>query len=163
MLTQTTEIAIKSLIYLTLRGGDRLIPPYEIAEKMGCSPSYLAKIMAQLVKAGILRSHRGPQGGMALARDAREIDLMAVVEATQGLLIGNYCRSIGDEIGPVCGFHRAMWDVRSSMAQALKRWTLADLADTPGPTGELAGNKECLMTFVENGAARGSETARPRK
>lgn len=160
MLTHTSEIAIRSLIYLGMKGQDGPIPPHEIAERMGCSPSYLAKVMGQLVKAGILRSHRGPQGGMTLARDSKEINLLEIVEAVQGLMIANYCQAIGDEIGPVCAFHRAMWDVRRSMMDAMRRWRLADLLMTPHPTGELADNDQCLMRFLDfsgpggNGASR---------
>jgi Rrf2 family protein len=149
MLTQTSEIAIKSLIYLGLKSNKSPIPPYEIAEKMGCSSSYLAKVMGQLVKAGILRSYRGPQGGMTLAKEPEDINLLEIVEAVQGLLIALYCKSIGDDIGPVCSFHKAMWDVHNSMTQALRRWTLADLMKQPLPTGELADNDSCIMRFLE--------------
>jgi DNA-binding IscR family transcriptional regulator len=85
---------------------------------------------------------------MSLAREASQINLLDIVEACQGLMIGSYCKSIGDQIGPVCGFHRAMWDVRTATRDALQRWNLEDLAETPHPTGELAGNKECLMNFL---------------
>lgn len=153
MLTHTSEIAIRSLIYLGLKGHDGPIPPHEIAARMGCSPSYLAKVMGQLVKAGILRSHRGPQGGMSLARDSQLINLLEIVEAVQGLMIANYCQAIGDDIGPVCAFHRAMWDVRRSMMDAMRRWHLSDLIQTPYPTGELADNEQCLMRFLDSDVA----------
>lgn len=149
MITRTSEIAIKALVYLTLRGQRGPITPNEIAGEMGCSPSYLGKTMGQLVKAGILTSQRGPQGGMALATKPEEINLLMIVEACQGLMIGSYCRSIGDDLaGPVCAYHRAMWDVRQATVEALRRWTLKSLAECPLPTGELAGNTDCRMDFL---------------
>ena len=148
MITQTSEIAIKTLIYLAIISEKKPIPPHDIAAKIGCSPTYLGKTMSQLVKAGILRSQRGPQGGTSLARDPKNITLLDIVEACQGLLIGAYCQAIGDQTGPVCAYHQAMWDVRMATREALKRWTLADLAAQPVPTGELAGNKECRMEFL---------------
>ena len=149
MITRTSEIAIKALVYLALYGQKGPITPHQIAEKMGCSPSYLGKTMGQLVKAGILTSQRGPLGGMTLAEAPEKINLLMVVEACQGLMIGSYCRSIGDELaGPACAYHRAMWDVRQATVEALKRWTLKHLAECPLPTGELSGNADCRMDFL---------------
>ncbi|MCB2155358.1 Rrf2 family transcriptional regulator [bacterium] len=149
MITRTSEIAIKALVFLALHGQQGPITPHEIAEKMGCSPSYLGKTMGQLVKAGILTSQRGPQGGMTLAVPPEKINLLMVVEACQGLLIGAYCKSIGDELaGPVCAYHRAMWDVRQATVEALRRWTLKHLSECPLPTGALAGNEDCRMVFL---------------
>ncbi|HOE96886.1 MAG TPA: Rrf2 family transcriptional regulator [Candidatus Sumerlaeota bacterium] len=149
MLTQTSEIAIKALIFLECRGEGKPVAPREIARQMGASPTYLAKVMGQLVKAGILRSQRGPQGGMMLARPPGEITLRQIVEATQGLIVPDYCQAIGDALGPVCGFHRAMWEVRRNMLETMERWTLAELTAEPTPTGELAGNPACQMAFLD--------------
>ena len=80
MLTKTTELAIRALTWLAMQERTEYHPPREIAMRMGCSPSYLAKVMGGLVKAGILRSHRGPSGGTALALAPEEIDLLRVVE-----------------------------------------------------------------------------------
>lgn len=147
MLTQTTEIAIKALIYLAIRGEGRLSTPVEIARAMNTSASYLAKIMGHLVKTGLLKSHRGPLGGMCLARAAAEISLLDIVEATQGLLVANYCEALGeDSDAQVCGFHRAMKDVRQSTIEALRRWTLADVA-LPA-TGSLTQHCQCHLSFL---------------
>lgn len=163
MVTQTSEIAIKALIYLALHHSDEPVPPHAIAARMGCSPTYLGKTMGQLVKAGILRSQRGPQGGMSLAHEPGKITVLMIVEACQGLLIGGYCRAIGDNIGPVCAYHQAMWDVRHSMVEALERWSLADLMKAPCPSGALAGNTECRMAFLydpKNGPTRTRSSSR---
>jgi len=148
MITKTSEIAIQSMVYLALKGARNPIPPVRIAQVIGCSPSYLRKTMGQLVKAGLLTSRRGPHGGMVLARAAEEVTIHAIVEACEGLVIGAYCRAIGDSIGPVCAYHRAMWDIRQATINAMMRWTLADLVSCPLPEGELAGNRECVMDFL---------------
>lgn len=149
MITQTSELAVKSMIYIALKGEGRPLPPKEIAAAMRCSAAYLAKVLGQLAKAGLLAAHRGAQGGVELAREPERIALLDIVQATQGVMIGNYCRAIGDAIGPVCGFHQAMLDVHLSTVRALGRWTLRDLAARPGPTGRLKGNIECRMHFLE--------------
>lgn len=133
MLTQTSETAIKALIYLALEKSTEPVPPRQIAEEVGASPSYMAKITRMLVKANILRSHRGALGGVSFSRKPQDITLLNVVEACQGLLIGNYCETIKDHIDPVCAFHQAMVEVHQATLGVLMRWTIADLAERPQP------------------------------
>ncbi|NLH16181.1 MAG: Rrf2 family transcriptional regulator [Phycisphaerae bacterium] len=45
---------------------------------------YLLKIMNQLVRAGILRSKRGPSGGYSLAKPVKDINMLEVIEAVDG-------------------------------------------------------------------------------
>jgi Rrf2 family protein len=68
MLTQTSEMAIKALIYVGLAAGNQPISPRTIAAAIGSSPTYLVKILRLLVRSGILRSQRGAHGGVWLAR-----------------------------------------------------------------------------------------------
>ncbi len=148
MLTRTSEIAVKALITMVLHHEGKPVTTQALADRVGCAPSYLAKTLGRLAGRGILKSRRGPQGGVELARKPGAITLLEIVEACQGLLISNYCQSIGDEDGPVCAFHRAMWEVRMATRDALARWSLEDLARRPGPTGKLSGNGECHLAFL---------------
>ncbi len=148
MLTQTSESALKALVYLVLHGGSEPMPPREIAERVGASPTYMAKITRMLVKANILRSHRGALGGVSLSRDPKSISLLEIVEACQGLIVGNYCHGMKDHIEPVCAFHTAMFEVHQSMVSVLTRWTLADLSVNTKPMFEEDGTKnECKMAI----------------
>lgn len=127
MLTKTSESAIKLLIFLTLQKSDLPLSPRYLAEMIDESPSYLAKITQMLVKAGILRAHRGVSGGVTLVNDSRQITLFAIVEACQGKILGNYCDEVED-LSQVCPYHKAMYEVYQATIQVLQRWTLADLA-----------------------------------
>ena len=46
-----------------------------VAEEMGLSSHHMAKVVQKLVKAGILESVRGAQGGVRLAKSAAEISV----------------------------------------------------------------------------------------
>jgi Rrf2 family transcriptional regulator, iron-sulfur cluster assembly transcription factor len=46
--------------------------------------TFLAKIIAQLSAAGVVRATRGAHGGVALARSASQISLLDVVETIDG-------------------------------------------------------------------------------
>jgi Rrf2 family protein len=55
-----------------------------ISAKYGIPVGYLIKIMQQMGKANVLSSKRGPKGGFALARPAKDITLLEIIEAADG-------------------------------------------------------------------------------
>lgn len=149
MMTRTSELALQALLVIGLEGDGEPLSPRQLADKLDCSQSYLAKVLGMLVKAGLLRSYRGAKGGVVLARPAEQVQLLHVVEACQGMLVANYCRSIeGAPDFPVCAFHRAMEDVHRATVEALSRWTLGDLLAQPTP-GRIPddGGPPCKMRF----------------
>jgi len=58
----------------------RHIPAAEIAEKYGVSPHHLAKVLAELARAGIVESVRGVGGGYRFTANVRRLTLMDVIE-----------------------------------------------------------------------------------
>lgn len=147
MLTKTTETAIQALLYLCLHQEEGPVPPGQIAERLGASPTYLAKVCTLLAKAGIVRAHRGVKGGLTLSRDPESITLLEILETCQGKVLGDYCQEYGRPEW-VCAFHLAMRDVHDAVVGALQRWTLADLAAKPGPSPEIADSVHCRMAPV---------------
>jgi Rrf2 family protein len=59
-----------------------------VSEKYDIPLEYLLKILQQLVRAHVLRSKRGPQGGFWLAQPANKITMLAIIEAVDGPLAG---------------------------------------------------------------------------
>ncbi len=55
-----------------------------ISAKYSIPLEYLFKIMQQMVRTNILLSKRGPRGGYILARPAKEITLLEIIEAVDG-------------------------------------------------------------------------------
>ena len=144
MLTQTSELAIKTLIFLAVQGEGKPLSPRRIALSMDCSPSYLAKTVGHLVRTGLLRSVRGSAGGVLLARVPQEISLLDVVEACQGLITAQYCDR-ADETTNLCSFHRAMAELHEAVIGTLTDWTLEDLLRCPA-SPEAPGH-QCKMLF----------------
>jgi Rrf2 family protein len=56
----------------------------ELAQEFDMPKEFLQKIMNQYVRAGILLAKRGPQGGFSLAKPAKEISLLEIIEAVEG-------------------------------------------------------------------------------
>jgi Rrf2 family protein len=149
MLTGTSELALRTLVLLALEGGDGPVSPRQMAGRLDASPSYLAKVTGALVNAGILRSIRGAHGGVLLARPPDEITLLSIIEASQGLIVGNYCAGIAGHMKPVCSFHQVMQELHAAMIEVLSRWTLSDLLTSPAnpdPEGLHTGSG-CKMRF----------------
>lgn len=147
MLSQTTVTAIRALLYLTQSGPGAVLSPADIAGEIGASTSYLSKVNTQLVRAGILKSYRGMRGGVALARDTKEVTLLHIVEACQGPILADYCTD-GADLRMVCGFHRAMAAVHNCLVDSLQNWTLADFASRPCPSKKLRDDVDCILGGV---------------
>lgn len=84
-LTQWTDYALRVLMYCAAcHGRAQPVTISEVAEKHGISRSHLTKIVQQLAALGLLDTTRGRGGGMRLMRPAEQINLGAVVRATEG-------------------------------------------------------------------------------
>ena len=77
-LQQNSLLALYSLIEFA---GDpmRHISAAEIAQKYQVSPHHLAKVLAELARAGIVQSVRGVGGGYRFATNARRLTLLDVI------------------------------------------------------------------------------------
>jgi Rrf2 family protein len=147
MLTKTSLSAIRALIYLGY-SRNSVLPPSHIAEALEESPTYLAKITRQLVKAGLLRAVRGAKGGVQFGRPPGEISLLEIVQACQGVIVGDFCEDMRDTRG-TCAFHEAMADLHEATTGVLRRWSLAELIDRPKPQKRVAGGLACRLRWAE--------------
>jgi Rrf2 family protein len=160
MITRTTISAIRALLFVSQNRNDGFLSPRRIGEALGESPTYLAKVTRSLVKSGILRAEKGVKGGVWLARSPEQITLLAVVEACQGTILGNYCQD-GCRKDLVCGYHRAAEELREGIVGVLSNWTLAQMLRKPhGAPG--TGAIPCLFQGVES-ARRAASTAKTRR
>jgi Rrf2 family nitric oxide-sensitive transcriptional repressor len=146
MLTQTTLSAIRALIYIS-RSRERILSPRSIATALEESPTYMAKIVRQLVKAGILRAVKGVKGGVQIGRPPGEVSLLAVVEACQGVLVGDFCEGVAD-LGSTCAYHKAMAELHEAMTGVLSRWSVAQLMENLKPRARAARRLTCRLRWT---------------
>jgi Rrf2 family nitric oxide-sensitive transcriptional repressor len=143
MLSKTTVSALRALIYLAGREDQACLSPRRIAEALNESPTYLAKSLRHLVKTGILRAEKGVHGGVRLGRQPATVTLLAIVEACQGAIAGDFCQASWASCSS-CGFHNAALDLHNAITGALSRWTLDQFIAVPAGGGEVQGT-HCLM------------------
>jgi Rrf2 family protein len=91
-LTSASVYAVRALVYLARRRGDRPVTAATIAKAEGLSEVFLRKALGSLVSAGVLLSLRDLDGGYRLGRPAKAVSLLDVVEAVDGPLCGNVPR-----------------------------------------------------------------------
>lgn len=84
-LTATVDYALRAAIELAAVAPE-LMTAEEIGRAQGLPVRFLEKILRDLRRAGIVRSHRGPEGGFELARLPNEVSLADVIRAVEGPL-----------------------------------------------------------------------------
>ena len=144
MIAKTSISALRALMYLARRGQNVCIPPRKIAEELKESPTCLAKVTRLLVKDGFLCVEMGSKGGVQLARPPSDITLLAVVEACQGTLVGDYCRPDCD-LNTVCAYHRAAAKLQKAMSGVLSRRNLAQMLERPASEKKRSSELPCVI------------------
>ncbi len=83
MFSKTYQYALRASVVVARasRDGKRLVLS-EIAEHTGAPKAFTAKVLQNLVRAGIITSQRGPNGGFHLSPDqASKVSLRMIMEA----------------------------------------------------------------------------------
>lgn len=131
-LTKASEYGILTMVHLAKQPAGQLVDIAHIAEIERIPSSFLGKLVTTLVKAGLIRSQRGSQGGLALARPAEAITLRHIIEATEGEIALNDCTSTTAYacFRSGCAVQNALRVAQSRFLEALDGFTLANLAQT---------------------------------
>jgi len=79
MLSQTSEYALRAVLYLADCHSREPVRVAVMAKALGVPQNYLSKTLHALVRVGVLSSGRGPAGGFRLAREPHRLPLKDVV------------------------------------------------------------------------------------
>lgn len=79
------------MLIASRREGAAFVATREVAFALQLSPCFLTKILRELTTAGILTSHRGPGGGVALARPPEQVSLLDLVRVLHGQALPRDC------------------------------------------------------------------------
>jgi Rrf2 family protein len=85
------EYALQAVLYLALQPPESRTTIKELAPKLDLPSPFLAKILQDLSRKGLLASLKGPSGGFSLAMPAKDITLYHIVEAIDGDDLFNKC------------------------------------------------------------------------
>ncbi len=128
--TREGDYGIRSVLYLARQPFKKICFVNEISEEYKIPRSFLAKILQKLVKAKIVRSYRGVKGGFSLARQARDINVLEVLEAIEGKLALNIC--LIDKrncfFSKHCPTHILWGNIQTKVIESLRKANFEDLA-----------------------------------
>ncbi|ALN73674.1 MULTISPECIES: iron-responsive transcriptional regulator RirA [unclassified Aureimonas] len=133
-LTRQTNYAIRILMYCAANT-DRLSRVGEIASAYNVSELFLFKILQPLVEAKFVQTVRGRNGGIRLARPAREITLRAVVEVTEESFAMAECFETGAVDCPLidsCALNAALREALNAFLNTLGGYTIEGLVNSSG-------------------------------
>ncbi|MBC7545694.1 MAG: Rrf2 family transcriptional regulator [Candidatus Sericytochromatia bacterium] len=144
-ITRKAEYAIQALTYLAMAKPGELLLSRDIAHHRHIPPKYIAQIILDLSRSGLVRAVRGAQGGVQLMRPARSITIRQVLEAIEGPMAINPCLLTDDvcffekPVEEGCRLQQIWGEAQARMLEVLEGSSIADLlpAGVNGASGTL--------------------------
>ncbi len=129
IIRRETDYALRALTRLALAG--EFLPVSILAEQEDVPPEFLRKIMQRLNQAGIVESSQGPFGGYRLARPARQVSVLDVIETVQGPLVMSGCISGPKICGRIdhCPFRKRLSALVAGLNAELAKVRISDAAN----------------------------------
>jgi Rrf2 family iron-sulfur cluster assembly transcriptional regulator len=130
LFSRQCEYALQAVMFLALKADGQRTSIRELTKKVQIPYHFLAKILQDLTYKGLLVSQKGPSGGFALAKSAKEITLFDVVEAIDGAGFTQNCILGFSECGGKnpCAVHEKWGSMREDLRQLLASKNVAQMA-----------------------------------
>lgn len=128
-LSRSTEYALTALDYMVHHAPGEPITARTIAQHQRVPLGYLLKIMQQLVRANILLSSRGPQGGFTLARPPGDITLLEIIQAIEGPILASPGPAASELSFSPDRLHAALNQSATAAADVLRATRLSDILE----------------------------------
>ncbi len=129
LIPMRVDYAVRLLVYLAMQPRHEFYPSSTIAKEQHIPEPYLLRISADLVRAGLIESRRGPGGGQRLALPPSEITVGRVVDSVDHTFAALDCLSSPEAclISGACS-QRELWgDVEQMLLDYLFEIKIDDL------------------------------------
>ena len=130
LFTKASEYALLSMICIA--GKEESMDVDSISNELGISRSFLAKILQNLARAGLLNSFKGAKGGFVLARNADEITLSEIIKSAERRKATVFdCTAEGIDACPngrtLCRVNLMFGELQEKVDEYMDTITLADV------------------------------------
>ena len=131
------DYALQAMLYLALRPEGEMTSIRRLADRLKIPYHFLAKILQDLTRQGLLQSLKGPTGGFALALPMREITLFRIVEAVDGTDFTKSCVMGFPECSgeSPCAVHDTWSGLRQGISTMLMERSIAEVAKSMDKKG----------------------------
>ena len=131
LLTKKSEYALLSLISIAKSSEPKNVD--ELSRELNISKSFLAKIMQNLAKQGLVISHRGVNGGFALNKSWENITILEIVVAAEEKIPSVFeCSPSADncpnQVAMLCTIWPLLNNLQLRINDFLEKLTLKDIA-----------------------------------
>jgi Rrf2 family protein len=144
------DYAVRAAVELAAATDEKPVKAERIATAQGIPLNFLENILGELRHAGIVRSHRGAEGGFRLARPADQVTVADVIRAVEGPLasVRGGPPEEASYDGAATSLLRVWIAVRASLRGVAEHVTLADIASgqLPKAIDRLADDPEAWVT-----------------
>jgi Rrf2 family protein len=144
------DYAVRAMVELAAATDEKPVKAERIATAQGIPLNFLENILGELRHAGLVRSHRGAEGGFRLSRSADQISVADVIRAVEGPLAS--VRGAPPEESEYEGASEALlrvWiAVRANLRKVVEHVTVADVASgkLPRSVDKLADDPDGWVT-----------------
>jgi Rrf2 family protein len=144
------DYAVRAVVELAAAAGEKPVKAERIATAQDIPLNFLENILGELRHAGIVRSHRGADGGFRLAKPADQLKVADVIRAVEGPLasVRGGPPEESSYPGAASTLPRVWIAVRANLRSVLERVTVADIAggQLPKDVDKLAEDPEAWVT-----------------
>lgn len=129
MISQTAEYALRAAVWLASQDGSARTAR-QIAAGTQVPPGYLSKVMQSLAAAQLVTSQRGLGGGFQLARPARNITVLEVINAVDPVKRVERCPlGLQEHSVRLCKLHQRIDYAIAAVETAFSECTVAELIE----------------------------------
>jgi Rrf2 family protein len=144
------DYAVRAVAELAAADGEKPVKAERIATAQGIPLNFLENILGELRHAGVVRSHRGAEGGFRLAKAAEDVTVADVIRAVEGPLAsvrGGPPEEASYE-GAAAALPQVWIAVRANLRRVMERVTIADIAagELPSAVRELTEDEGAWVT-----------------
>lgn len=128
--SKATNYALHTMVYLTFAPKGNAVGVEQLAKVQDLSPTYLSKILTKLVKAGLIESNPGVNGGYSILKRARTISFLDVIQAIEGQTTLFSCSLEHDDLSrnDDCLIEQVMVEAEAKMRENLNSKYIVDIA-----------------------------------
>jgi Rrf2 family protein len=132
-ISRKIDYGLRAMIHLASLPQGKIASLQDLSSTLHLPREFLAKILKVLAARGLVRSARGARGGYQLARPARDISFLDVIESVEGPVQLNVCLDHKDrcDVSASCTMYHVWKAGQDRMLDVYRKTTLSELATPP--------------------------------
>ncbi len=125
------ELGLQAVLFLSAQDEGSLWNSQDVSENLNVPKEFVSKVLQTLTASGIVGSKKGKAGGFYLNKHPKEIRLIEIVAAIDGLGMFESCvlGFRGCSVEKPCPVHDQWGKLRADAYEMLSKQTLEDLKD----------------------------------